>query len=156
MVKRGGLVRMAGRAHGPGDAGGYERKSVKIKKKIKVKVKPSSTAAAAATSVIALAGDDDMFAMGIPSKISVRARKKKNREQKAQQQPVALLPAFEDEKKQSMLDQILAAAKGNQASASTSIGIDAHRARTEELRRAKAERHAMKAEKWAAAHKKRV
>ena len=148
---------MAGRAHGPGDAGGYERKSVKIKKKIKVKVKPSSTAAAAATSVIAaIAGDDDMFAMGIPSKISVRARKKKIREQKAQQQPVALLPAFEDEKKQSMLDQILAAAKGNQASASTSIGIDAHRARTEELRRAKAERHAMKAEKWAAAHKKRV
>ena len=154
MVKRSSLVKLAGKAHGPGDAGGYERKTkpTKIKKKIKIKKQSSSTA----TSAVMAAAADDMFAMGIDTKLSVRARKKKNRKQKeeAAMVPMPMPVAFEDEKKQSMLDQILAAAKGNNRT-SVGVPVDEHRARTEELRRAKVERQALKAERWAAAHQKR-
>ena len=144
MPKRGGLMRMVTKPHGPGDAGGY---ASSIKKKNKVKVKASGTATSAATAAVtSAAAADDLFAMALPTKLSVRASKKKRRDDLAAE-PVERVPAFEDEQKQDLFAQVLAAARN--AAPVQLIGIDRHRAHMEELKRVKAERNAKKAERFA-------
>lgn len=189
MPKRAGLIRMAKGPHvlgGAGSSGERGRKSAKIKKKSKVNVKPSTTAKTAA--VAASVEADDMFAMALPTKLSVRASKKQRRAELAAE-PVEHVPAFEDAQKQDMFAQgvlcapvsfcypypsspllepfhqfhkllphlsfrpfsVLAAAK--RAPASNMIPIDEHRARMIELKRQKADRMAMKAQRFAAHQK---
>ena len=105
MPKRAGLIRMAKGPHVLGGAGSSSergRKSAKIKKKSKVKVQPSTTAKTAA--VAASVEADDMFAMALPTKLSVRASKKQRRAELAAE-PVEHVPAFEDAQKQDMFAQ---------------------------------------------------
>ena len=141
MGKRGGLLRAARK-----DAKRDERKKGggggKITKK---KVKAGSVSEIAATAATSAMKDNDMFAMALPAKLSGRGKKRFEAEM------VDDVPAFVDHEKQDLFQQVLNAAKN--AAPTNLIGADAHRARSEELKRQKLERQRLKAERFAA-HKK--
>ena len=148
MAKRSGLMRVAAKPHKPGDAGGYKRSSLKILKKKKVRTAKATTkvnkvAAAAASS----AAVDDMFALGI----STSPKKRKDDQPMREAPIVPELPAFEDDSKAALFRSILQASKN--ADVTSRIPADEHRELCNSLKRKKAERAALRAERFAQ-HKK--
>ena len=159
MGKRAGLLRVAARAHGPSAGGSSSSKKTKIKKKLKVKPKASALATSAATTAAAAcatatsAASDGLFALALPpvtGQVAVSIRRGKKKRAKDEMEKLDA-PAFEDSSKNAMFQQILSAAKTSKPSGM--IAADEHRARCEELKRVRAERQALKAERFAA-HKK--
>ena len=157
MGKRAGLLRVGARPHAPGGAGGYnkptaiQKKKKKIKK-LKIKAPAAKPTASAAAAVNGTPDDADMFALAIPAIASNRQGKKKRRiDRDGEAEMVEQPAAFEDNGKEDMFRKILQASAN--AAPRALIPADEHRARMEELRRAKAERTALRAERFAA-HKK--
>jgi len=158
MGKRSGLLRVAARAHGPSAGGSSSNKKTKIKKKLRVKQKPSAVAASAvttaATECAASAASDGLFALALPpvaAQVAISIRRSKKKRAKGDEEAVEAPNAFEDSSKNAMFQQILSSAKTSRPSGM--IPADEHRARCEELKRVRAERQALKAERFAA-HKK--
>ena len=144
MPKRSGLMRMASRPHAQDLSKSSDPKIGKKKKKSKGLIKqPTAIAATAAkAAVVAAASSDDMFAMALPS-MSVKATKKKR-----EVEMVEHVPAFEgNNEKEDLFRRVLEAAKGS-THYKALIPADEHRAHMDELKRKKAERRAMKAERF--------
>ena len=155
MGKRAGLLRVGARPHGPGNAGGSNKRTAiqKKKKHKKLKIKPpAAKPTTAAAAVNGTADHADMFALALPAVASsCQAKKKRRVDRDGEAEMVEQPAAFEDDSKEDMLRKILRASAN--AAPRALIPADEHRARMEELRRAKAERAALRAERFAA-HKK--
>ena len=151
MGKRGGLLRVAMRSHGPG-LDEHSVGSSKIRKSKKSKQQPSHIAVAAAKA--AAMEDDDMFAMALPVNISVFRTKKRSKSdtERIGEREASDADHAANQSKQDLFEQILANAK---AAAPSDQGCRAmeHRKQMDLVKAQKAERLARKHERFHA-HKK--
>ena len=164
MAKRSGLLRRGAKPHGPGGAGGYEKSksaisAKKIKKRLKIKGVKSAVAAAVSSdssrkmreaASSSQHAPNDLFALALPtappdeSRFALAAAD-------ADEEMIDRKPAFaEDESKEALFGRILSqATQGSKDKKPAMIPADAHRARVNELKQRKANRAAMKAERFA-------
>ena len=167
MAKRSGLLRRGAKPHGPGGAGGYEKSksaisAKKIKKRLKIKGVKSAVAAAVSSdssrkmreaASSSQHAPNDLFALALPtappdeSRFALAAAD-------ADEEMIERKPAFaEDESKEALFRRILSqATQGSKDKKPAMIPADAHRARVNELKQRKANRAAMKAERFAPLH----
>ena len=167
MAKRSGLLRRGAKPHGPGGAGGNEKSksaisAKKIKKRLKIKGVKSAVAAAVSSdssrkmreaASSSQHAPNDLFALALPtappdeSRFALAAAD-------ADEEMIERKPAFaEDESKEALFRRILSqATQGSKDKKPAMIPADAHRARVNELKQRKANRAAMKAERFAPIH----